>query len=45
LEGCRKSARRYNPGALSLQITTGDAGKGKLPLNVIQNWTAELGKK
>jgi eukaryotic-like serine/threonine-protein kinase len=28
-----------------LQITTGDAGKGRLPLNVIQNWTAELGKK
>jgi eukaryotic-like serine/threonine-protein kinase len=28
-----------------LQITTGDAGKGRLPLNVIQNWTAELGSK
>jgi eukaryotic-like serine/threonine-protein kinase len=26
-----------------LQITTGDSGK--LPLTVIQNWTAELGKK
>jgi eukaryotic-like serine/threonine-protein kinase len=25
-----------------LQITTGDAGKGRLPLNVIQNWTAQL---
>ncbi len=28
-----------------LQITTGDAGKGKLPLNVIQNWTAQLQRK
>jgi serine/threonine protein kinase len=25
-----------------LQITTGDAGKGKLPLNVIQNWPVQL---
>ena len=25
-----------------LQITTGDTGKGRLPLNVIQNWTAQL---
>ena len=25
-----------------LQITTGDAGKGRLPLNVIQNWPAQL---
>ena len=28
-----------------LQITTGDSGKGKLPLNVIQNWTAQLSSK
>jgi hypothetical protein len=25
-----------------LQITTGDTGKGRRPLNVIQNWTAQL---
>jgi hypothetical protein len=25
-----------------LQITTGETGKGRRPLNVIQNWTAQL---
>jgi hypothetical protein len=25
-----------------LQITTGGTGKGRRPLNVIQNWTAQL---
>jgi Tol biopolymer transport system component len=28
-----------------LQITTGDTGKGRRPLNVIQNWTAQLQEK
>ena len=28
-----------------LQITTGDGGKGRLPLNVIQNWPAQLQDK
>jgi eukaryotic-like serine/threonine-protein kinase len=40
------AARQFDvthDGRRTLQITTGDAGK--LPLNVIQNWTAELGQK
>jgi hypothetical protein len=40
------AARQYDitrDGQRLLEITTGDTGK--LPLTVIQNWTAELKKK
>src|SRR5580700_10431515 len=36
------STRSRGDGQRFLQITTGDTGKGRRPLNVIQNWTAQL---